>query len=455
MELNIPVKKNTVYRTIVKGEGYEGEGVAKIDSYPVFIPDVILNEVIDVLIVKVQKNFGYGKAINIIEESDERVFPICQAFKDCGGCSLMFMSYEHQLGFKRRQVENSLWKTGKFHDVQVLPTIGMNNPFRYRNKIQVPIGKTIGFFSKRTHTIVEVKNCFIQPDEGNIIIDIFKQWINEYDIECYDENTHKGCIRHIVIRKGFNTGEIMVVVVSKSNYILYKDELLQMILNKLPNIKSIYLNINTDRTNVILGEKNILLYGKRTIKEKLFDFYFNISPETFFQINTIQAEVLYKKVLEYADLSKEDVVFDAYCGIGSISLFLAKESKFVYGIEIVEKSVKDASLNAKENNIDNVEFIRGSCGEKINELIDKGISCDCLVLDPPRKGCEDGVIESINRNKPRKIIYVSCNPATLARDLRLICDFGYKIDKVQPVDMFPMTYHVETVSLLTLNMKEN
>ncbi len=448
---NIPVKKNSVYKLRILGEGYEGEGVAKIDSYPIFVPNAILGEEVEVLIVKVGKAFSYGKAVKIIEESPERVKAVCQSFNSCGGCSLMFMSYEHQLEFKRRQVESSLKRIGGFSGVLVCPTLGMKNPFRYRNKIQIPIGESIGFFSKRSHKIVEVKNCFIQCDEGDIIIDVFKTWIGKFNIKCYDENTHKGDIRHLVIRKGFNTNQIMVIIVCNSTDIDYKDDFIKMILDRLPNVKSIYLNINMNKTNVILGDKSVLIYGVKAIKERLFDLYFNISCETFFQVNTIQAEVLYNKVLEYADLTKDDVVFDAYCGVGSISLFLAKVSKFVYGIEIVEKSVEDALDNALENNIKNVDFIAGSCGEKINELIDKGISCDCLVLDPPRKGVEEGVIKSIGRNKPKKIVYVSCNPATLSRDLKLICEFGYNIDKVQPVDMFPMTYHVETVVLLKMH----
>ena len=450
MKINIPVEKNNIYNLEILSEGYEGEGVAKIDSYPIFISNCLIGEKVKTLIVKTEKRLSYGTALRIIKRSPNRVEPICPVFKKCGGCSLMFMSYDHQLEFKRRQVENSLKRIGKLRDIYVQKTIGMINPFRYRNKIQIPIGEAIGFFSKRSHRIVEVNNCFIQCEEGDKIIEIIKIWINKYDIPRYNETTHTGDIRHIVIRKGYNTNDIMIIIVSNSKNLQYKDELINLINKKISNVKSIYLNINIDKTNVVLGKENILLYGQRRIKEKLFDITLNISPETFFQVNTIQAEILYTKVLEFANLSKDEIVFDAYCGVGSISLFLAKEAKYVYGIEIVQKSVDDAIENAKENNISNVEFLVGSCGEKINELIDNGIFCDCMILDPPRKGCEEDVIKDISRNKPRKIVYISCNHATLARDLREICEFGYNIDKVQPVDMFPMTHHIETISLLNL-----
>jgi len=450
MKINIPVKKNNIYKLEILSEGYEGEGVAKVDSYPIFISNCLIGEEVETLIVKIKKGFSYGKILKILKRSPNRVEPICPVFKDCGGCSLMFMSYEHQLEFKRRQVENSLKKIGKFQDINVLNTIGMANPLRYRNKIQVPIRETIGFFSKRSHKIVEVNNCFIQCEEGDKIIEIFKNWIDKYGISCYNETTHSGDIRHIVIRKSYNTNEIMIIIISNSKNLQYKDELIDLMSKKISNVKSIYLNVNLDKTNVVLGKENILLYGERRIKEKLFDIAFNISPETFFQVNTIQAEVLCDKVLEFANLSEDEIVFDAYCGVGSISLFLAKKAKYVYGIEIVKKSVDDATENAKENNIINVEFLVGDCGDKINELIDNGIYCDCMVLDPPRKGCEEGVIRSISRNKPKKIVYVSCDHSTLARDLEKICKFGYNIGKVQPIDMFPMTHHVEVVASLIL-----
>lgn len=339
-------------------------------------------------------------------------------------------------------------------NVIIHDTLGMEAPYRYRNKVQLPIGErdgdiVIGFYAPRSHEIINIDTCHIQDEVADRVVDITRKWIKSHNISIYNEETKRGLLRHIMIRRGFKTGDVMVVLVSKQKNVPYIEEFVEDIKTKIPNIKSIVLNINSKDTNVILGEECITLYGQDYITDYIGDFKFNISPLSFFQVNPIQTEVLYNKALEYANLTGEEVVFDAYCGTGTISLFLAQKAKKVYGVEIVPQAIENAIENAKQNNVNNVEFIVGESETIIPKLIEEGIKADVIVVDPPRKGCEKTLLEAIVKSSPKRIVYVSCDPATLARDLAILNELGYKTKEVQPVDMFPQTAHVECVTLMS------
>lgn len=452
MMKNIPVEKNKDYIIDISGMGSEGEGVGKIENFTVFIPHAIKGERCKVKIVKVNKNFAFGKLVEVVEPSLNRTEAVCSIYNRCGGCQIQHMSYKEQLEFKRQKVKDVINRIGKI-DVEVEPVIGMENPYRYRNKVQLPIGKEngevkIGFYAQRSHQIIDISTCYIQDEIGDKVIALTKEWIKQYNIEPYNEEIHKGSIRHIMIRRAFKTGEVMVVIVTKTDELPHKEEFVNIMVQNIPGLKSIMQNVNNKKTNVIMGEKNITLWGKDTIVDYIGKFKFNISPLSFFQVNPIQTEILYSKALEYADLKGQEIVFDAYCGTGTISLFLSQKAKKVYGVEIIKEAIDNAIINAKENGIDNTEFIVGKSEEVIPELINKGIKADVVVVDPPRKGCEKSLLEEIAKISPKRIVYVSCDPATLARDLGILRDLGYETKKVQPVDMFPQTGHVETVVLL-------
>ena len=452
MKKDIPVKKNSTYNLSITGMGTKGEGIGKIDNFTIFVPGAILNEKVEVNIIKVNKNYAVGKLLNIIKSSDNRVKPSCDIYNKCGGCQLQHMSYKEQLNFKRQKVKDALLRLGGI-DVEVEEVLGMKSPYRYRNKVQLPIGKekgkvNIGFFAPRSHNIIDLKSCLIQDEKADKIIKILREWIEKFNISVYDEKEHKGNLRHIMVRTAFKTDEIMVVLVTKDERLPHKEELINKLTDNLEGIVSIIQNINYQKTNVVLGKKSIVLWGKDKIIDYIGNFKFVITPLSFFQVNPIQTEVLYNKALEYADLKGNEVVFDAYCGTGTISLFLSQKTKKVYGVEIVEEAIKSAKLNAKENNVDNVDFIVGESEQVIPELIEKGIKADVVVVDPPRKGCEKSLLEAIANMSPEKVVYVSCDPATLARDLGILDGLGYKTMKVQPVDMFSNTYHVECVVLM-------
>lgn len=461
----VPVDKNEEYIVEISGLGFEGEGVAKVEGFPVFIQGALVGEKVKVKIIKVSKNFAFGKLIEIIETSEHRRKPVCSIYKRCGGCGLQHLSYEGQLDFKKNRVKDVLERVGKLkvtEDAQGLSadggvvlhdTIGMEEPYRYRNKVQLPVGEEngeikIGFYAQRSHEIVDMNTCHIQDQVGDKVVALTKEWMKKYNIKPYDEKNHKGTVRHIMIRRGFNTNEVMVVVVTRTKDLPYKEEFTDLMKEKIEGIKSIIQNVNNKKTNVILGEENITLFGEDHISDYIGKFKFNISPLSFFQVNPIQTEVLYSKAMEYAGLTGEETVFDAYCGAGTISLFLSQKAKKVYGVEMVEQAIEDARVNAKENNIDNVEFIVGKSEEVIPELIEKGIKADVMVVDPPRKGCEKSLLEAIGKMQPDRIVYVSCDPGTLARDLAILEGEGYRTVEVQPVDMFPQGAHVENVTLL-------
>jgi 23S rRNA (uracil1939-C5)-methyltransferase len=450
------LEKNKEYIIIIDGMGYEGEGVGKINGFTVFVEGAITGEKVKVKIVKVNKKFAFGKLIDIIERSEYREKPICPIYKRCGGCQIQHISYNGQLNFKTKRVKDCLERIGKIklNDIKFHDTIGMKNPYRYRNKVQLPVRKNngsidVGFYAKRTHEIIDMSCCYIQDETADKVVKIIKKWIKNYNISIYDELTGKGFLRHIMVRKAYSTGEIMVVIVTSSLNIKHKEELVKLLCNNLNGVKSIIQNINTRRDNVILGEKCITLWGEDTISDYIGDLKFQISPLSFFQVNPVQTEVLYNKALEYADLQENEIVFDAYCGTGTISLFLSKKAKKVYGVEIVEQAIENAKENAKKNGIENVEFIVGKSEIIVPKLIGQGIVADVVVVDPPRKGCDKELLVSISKMKPKKIVYVSCDPATLARDLNILEEFGYKTVEVQPVDMFPQTAHVECVVLMS------
>jgi len=453
MAKNIPVEKNQDYVIDITGMGFEGEGVGRIEDYTVFVQGALLGEKAKVKIVKANKNFGFGKLLEIIEPAANREEPSCGIYKRCGGCQLQHLSYEGQLQFKTQRVKDVISRIGKLENVAIHPTMGMKSPYRYRNKVQLPVGINngeveIGFYAPRSHEIIPMDSCGIQDEVADKVVALTKEWIKKYNIEPYNEENSSGIIRHIMIRKAFKTGEVMVVIVTNSEKLPYKNEFVDLIVNNIKGIKSVIQNVNGKKTNVILGERCIALWGEATITDYIGKFAFKISPLSFFQVNPIQTEVLYNKALEYADLKGNEVVFDAYCGAGTISLFLSQKAKMVYGVEIVPQAIENAIENAKENKVNNAEFIVGQSEKVIPDLIDKGIKADVVVVDPPRKGCEKELLEAMAAMSPERIVYVSCDPGTLARDLGILEELGYRTVEVQPVDMFPQTAHVECVALV-------
>ena len=451
------VEKNKEYILDIESQGYEGEGIAKIDGYPIFVQGALTNEKVKVKIVKVKKNYAYGKLEEIISPSSDRVEPKCRFFKKCGGCSIQHMSYEKQLNFKWERVKDCISKIGGLSEDIVKYPLGMTeNPYRYRNKVQLPIGKVngevvIGFYAPRSHNIIDIDECLIQDEVADRVRAITKEWIIKNNIEPatrYGEFYDKGIVRHIMIRRGFKTGDVMVVLVASTDKVPHLDEFVEDIKSSIENIKSIVLNVNPKNTNVILGTECITLYGEDTIQDYIGDFKFNISPLSFFQVNPVQTEVLYNKALEYAQLTGKETVFDAYCGTGTITLFLSQNASKVYGVEIIEPAIINARENASLNKVDNVEFFVGKSEEVIPSLIKDNVKADVIVVDPPRKGCDIKLLKAIEETKPRRVVYVSCDPSTLGRDLKILEEYGYKTMEVQPVDMFPQTSHIENVCYL-------
>lgn len=446
-------EKNQELLVDIVSEGYEGEGVAKPEDFPIFVEGALKGEKVKIRIVKLNKSHGFGKLLDIIEPSAERTEPVCPIYKRCGGCGLQHMNYKEQLRFKTDRVRDCIERIGKVRGAVIHNTIGMENPYRYRNKVQLPVGKingenVIGFYAARSHEIIDLSSCHIQDETADKVIEITRAWMKEFKISGYDERQNTGVLRHIMVRKGFKTGDVMVVLVTSGRKLPHKDEYIKSITENIPGVKSIIQNVNSSKTNVVLGLENITLWGSDNITDYIGKFKFNISPLSFFQVNPIQTEVLYGKALEYAGLTGNETVFDAYCGTGTITLFLSQKAKKVYGVEIIPEAIENAKENARVNCVENVEFLVGQSEVVIPDMIKKGVKADVVVVDPPRKGCEASLLESIAKMAPEKIVYVSCNPATLARDLQLLEERGYKTKEVQPVDMFPMTGHVESIVLL-------
>ena len=449
------IQKNQEYIVDIIDNGFEGEGIAKIDNFTIFIPGTIKGEKVKIIIVKVLSSHGFGKIVEIIEKSQARQDVDCNTYKRCGGCNLRHVKYEETLKMKQNAVQSLVNKTLK-NKLQVKETVGMENPLHYRNKAQYPIGinkkgePVIGVFANRTHEVIPIDNCLIQNKKSEEIAKFIIEFIKEKNISIYDEKTGKGLVRHIVTKVGIKTGEIMCVIVINGHKISNENELVENLKTRYPEIKAIVKNINMKNTNVILGQENINLYGNGYIEDILGEYKFKISPLSFYQVNPVQAEKLYNLGVSMAEITKDDVVFDLYCGIGTISLFMSKFAKKVYGIEIVEEAVKMAKENAESNNVSNTEFFAGDVEIVLDDLINnKGIKADVVMFDPPRKGLDKKSIDNILNIRPKKIVYISCNPATLIRDL---ADFEneYDIKTIIPVDMFPYTSHVECCSVLQL-----
>ena len=451
----IPVEKNKEYEVDIIDNGYDGEGIAKIDDFTIFINGAIKGEKCRILIVKVNKSFAFGKLLEVIKKSEDRVDSDCSTYKRCGGCSLRHIKYNETLNLKRNMVQNLVNKTLN-NSIEVKDVIGMDKPYNYRNKLQYPVGldkkgnPIMGVFAKRTHEIIEIDNCLIQNVEAeNVAKEVFK-FIKENNIHVYNETTQEGAIRHIVVKIGVKTKEIMCIIVSNEDRFEKEEELVKDITSKFSNVKTIIKNINNKNTNVILGNINTVLYGEGYIYDRLGDYTFKISPISFYQTNPIQTEKLYNKAIEFANLDKEDILCDLYCGIGTIGIFSSNKVKKVYGIEIVEEAIEMAKENSKINNIDNIEFIAGDVEKAFKELIEKqNIKPTAIIVDPPRRGLDETTIKEILKLSVKKLVYISCNPATMVRDLKQL-ESKYNVKEIQPVDMFPFTSHVECVAEIEL-----
>jgi 23S rRNA (uracil1939-C5)-methyltransferase len=456
MTETIPVRKNQMIELYITGQGHEGEGVGKYEGYALFVPGALSGEQVRVRVTKLNKNYGFAQLLEVMQPSRHRAQPPCPIYHQCGGCQLQHMTYEGQLQHKRQIVADALARIGKLEGVPVHPTLGMDEPWKYRNKSQVPVGwvdgrMVAGFYAPRTHEIIDMQGCLIQHPYSDEIVNTTKRILNELGIRPYDEKGHRGLVRHIVARVGYHTKETMVVLVTKEREIPHKHKLIEQLREWIPHLVSIIQNINPSITNVIFGQETVTLWGKDTIEDRIGDIRFSISARSFFQVNPVQTKVLYDKALEYARLNGDETVIDAYCGIGTISLFLSQQAKRVIGVEVVADAIEDAKINAELNGIENVEFLVGQAEQVIPELFEaRGLRPDVVVVDPPRKGLEEALLQTIVDMQPERVVYVSCNPSTLARDLRYLEDRGYKTQEVQPVDMFPQTFHVESISSLIL-----
>ncbi len=449
------VVKNEKYVVDIIDNGFEGEGIAKIDGLTVFVPGSIKGEKCEILIVKVLASHAYGKIVNIIEKSENRKESDCATYKRCGGCSLRHMTYESTLKLKRQVVQNLVNK-GLKKKVEVLETIGMENPYNYRNKAQYPVGLNsegqpeVGVFAQRTHTIIPIQTCLIQTEISQKIAKTILNFVKEKNIQVYNEENQKGLLRHIVIKVGKYTNQVMCILVVNDSKFNQEQELVKLLCEKYPEIKTIVKNINNKNTNVILGKENVNLYGNGYIEDKLGEYIFKISPMSFYQVNPVQAEILYTTAINQANLDRNDILFDLYCGIGTIGIFASKYVNKVYGIEIVPQAIEDAKENAKINDVKNIEFICGDVEVAFDELINKEkIVPSAIIVDPPRKGLDNKTVENIAKIKPAKLVYISCNPATMVRDLTKLENI-YNIKAIQPVDMFPWTNGVESITILEL-----
>ena len=449
------LSKNKEYIVDIVDIGQGGVGIGKYEGFTVFVDGGLVQDKIKVKITKSKKNYAVGDIVEIIEKSPFRVERKCsESLRQCGGCQIQELDYQKQLDIKTNEVKQVISRIGKLDDVVIHDTLGMEHPFRYRNKAQFPIQKkdnmpVIGFYKKKSHDLISTDECIIQHEVNDKIIKIIKTYIRAYNVSIYDEKTHKGLLRHLVTKVGFTTGEVMIVLVANGKKLPYLKELASVLKENIPGFKTLVVNVNTQKTNVILGKENIVAYGDGMIRDYIGELVFEISPLSFFQVNPLQTEVLYNKALEYANLGENDTVFDIYCGIGTISLFLAQKAKKVYGIEIVEDAIKDAKRNAKINNMDNVEFYVGKAEEVVPKMYQEGKRANVVVVDPPRKGCDEKVLDTIVSMEPDRVVYVSCNPSTLARDLAYLNERGYKCHEIQPVDMFPHSVHVENVAWLS------
>ena len=448
-------RKNDLVTLEIEDCGIDGEGIGKADGFTVFVKDAVIGDTVTAKIIKAKKNYGYGRLMEVLKPSPYRVEPKCEFARQCGGCQLQALSYDQQLVFKTNKVKGHLERIGGFTDIPMEPIIGMDELFHYRNKAQFPVGRNkegkivTGFYAGRTHNIIENRDCALGVAENKEVLDRVIAHMEKYGIEPYNEATGKGLVRHVLIRYGYFTKEVMVCLILNGNKIPKEEQLVKS-LCEIPGMTSITINVNKKHSNVILGEEIRLLWGQEYITDRIGDISYQISPLSFYQVNPMQTQKLYAKALEYADLHGQETVWDLYCGIGTISLFLAQKAKFVRGVEIVPAAIENAKENAKLNGLENTEFFVGKAEEVLpREYKKNGVYADVIVVDPPRKGCDETLLETMVEMNPERIVYVSCDSATLARDLKYLCERGYELRKVCPVDQFGMTIHVETVVLLS------
>ena len=448
-------RKNDLVTLEIEDCGIDGEGIGKADGFTVFVKDAVIGDTVTAKIIKAKKNYGYGRLMEVLKPSPYRVEPKCEFARQCGGCQLQALSYDQQLVFKTNKVKGHLERIGGFTDIPMEPIIGMDELFHYRNKAQFPVGRNkegkivTGFYAGRTHNIIENRDCALGVAENKEVLDRVIAHMEKYGIEPYNEATGKGLVRHVLIRYGYFTKEVMVCLILNGNKIPKEEQFVKS-LCEIPGMTSITINVNKKHSNVILGEEIRLLWGQEYITDRIGDISYQISPLSFYQVNPMQTQKLYAKALEYADLHGQETVWDLYCGIGTISLFLAQKAKFVRGVEIVPAAIENAKENAKLNGLENTEFFVGKAEEVLpREYKKNGVYADVIVVDPPRKGCDETLLETMVEMNPERIVYVSCDSATLARDLKYLCERGYELRKVCPVDQFGMTVHVETVVLLS------
>ena len=453
------IRKNDEFILEIEDMGVNGEGIGHVDGLALFVKDALIGDTVRVKVMKMQKNYGFARLLEVIAPSADRIAPLCPVARSCGGCQIQEMNYPAQLKFKAKKVKENLERIGKLdfnaeNAPEFYDCIGMDAPWNYRNKAQFPIGRNkegkiiAGFYAGRTHSIIECEDCAIGIKENKDILHMVIAHMEKWKIEPYREEDHKGLVRHVLIRKGFTTGEIMVCLILNGKKFPGLSDLVDN-LKKIDGMTSISINVNTEHTNRILGSEVIPVYQEVYITDYIGDVKFRISPLSFYQVNPVQTRKLYGTALDYAELTGEENVFDLYCGVGTISLFLAKKAKHVIGVEIVGQAIEDAKVNAQINHIENAQFYCGAAEEVIPDLYRQGVTADVVVVDPPRKGCDEKLLDTIVNMAPEKVVYVSCDSATLARDLKYLNEHGYVVRKVQPVDMFPMGVHVETVVLLS------
>ena len=451
------MKKDELVTIKIQDMSAEGLGIGKADGYTLFVKDAVIGDVAEVKIMKMKKNYGFARLMTIKEPSKDRVKPLCPVARQCGGCQIQAVAYKTQLKFKENLIENHLKRIGGFTQIPMEPIVGMENPYRYRNKAQYPIGRdreghlTAGFYAGRTHQIIPLPDmdCALGAEENQPILQEILAFMGEYHVQPYDEESHAGLVRHVLIRKGFATGELMVCLVINGDALPHSDVLAER-LSSIQGMTSITCSVNREKTNVIMGKDIKTIWGQDYITDYIGDVKFHISPLSFYQVNPVQTERLYGTALEFAGLTGKETVWDLYCGIGTISLFLARRAGCVCGVEIVPQAIRDAKNNAAINDISNARFYVGKAEEVLPGMYEKeGVQADVIVVDPPRKGCEQIVLETMVKMQPDRIVYVSCDPATLARDVKYLRGNGYELDRVKAVDMFPHTVHVEVVCLLS------
>ena len=453
------MQKNDELILKIEDMGVDGAGIGKSDGMTFFVKDAVIGDVVRAKIIKLKKTYGYARLMELLEASADRVEPKCPYYRQCGGCQIQALSYEKQLEFKENKVRNNLERIGGFMKIPMEPIVGMDEPYHYRNKAQFPVGTdkeghiVTGFYAGRTHTIIPNRDCSLGLPVNREILDLVIDFMEKYHISAYDEKTGKGLVRHVLIRCGFSSKEKMVCLIINGKSLPHGEKLVEA-LRKIDGMTSISLNCNTERTNVILGHKTIVLWGQEYITDQIGDISYEISPVSFYQVNPVQTEKLYGLALEYADLHGEETVWDLYCGIGTISLFLAQKAKQVYGVEIIPQAIENAKRNAVKNGIENAEFFVGKSEEVLPEFYEKEAAAgrkahaDVIVVDPPRKGCDEKLLDTIVKMAPDRVVYVSCDSATLARDLKILCEQGYELKRVRAVDQFCHTVHTEAVCCL-------